>query len=143
MSSHKHISVFRFSLKIAAVMAVLLSVSVAFSQDHVQYQHGSFEQHPQQYVSENPGQEYFQYSNGASGGQAYDLGSPSEHRTVQHGGAPPQNKLYCGIDQNSKSVRGKEPSWRNTNLIPFESFGPGEYVGPSRTPHVPEYPASR
>lgn len=33
----------------------------------------------------------------------------------------------------------REPSWRDAGPIPWQAFGPGEYVGPHRTPHTPEY----
>lgn len=32
-----------------------------------------------------------------------------------------------------------EPRWRDARLLPWESLAYGEYVGPVRTPHVPEY----
>ncbi len=34
---------------------------------------------------------------------------------------------------------GQEVLWRQQQLIPWESFAYGEYVGPHRTPHVGEY----
>lgn len=32
-----------------------------------------------------------------------------------------------------------EPRWGHWGPIPWQAFGPGEYIGPARTPHVPEY----
>src|SRR5690242_10250457 len=32
-----------------------------------------------------------------------------------------------------------EADWSDHRLLPFEPFGPGEYVGPPRLPPVPEY----
>lgn len=33
----------------------------------------------------------------------------------------------------------REPRWRDAQLLPWESLAYGEYVGPARTPHTPEY----
>ncbi len=35
--------------------------------------------------------------------------------------------------------RGREPLWKQQQLIPWESFAYGEYIGPYRTPHVATY----
>jgi polysaccharide export outer membrane protein len=43
-----------------------------------------------------------------------------------------------GVDGCSH-CSGREALWRDERLIPWESFAYGEYVGPSRTPHVDEY----
>ncbi len=32
-----------------------------------------------------------------------------------------------------------EPSWKQQRPIPFQMFGQGEYVGPARAAHTPEY----
>jgi polysaccharide biosynthesis/export protein len=32
-----------------------------------------------------------------------------------------------------------EPGWKNQNSIPWQAFGQGEYVGPARCAHTPEY----
>ena len=32
-----------------------------------------------------------------------------------------------------------DPGWHNLEPIPWQMFGQGEYVGPARLPHVPEY----
>src|SRR5262245_57955157 len=32
-----------------------------------------------------------------------------------------------------------EPDWRDHHLIPWQEYGQGEYVGPPRFSHVPEY----
>ena len=50
-----------------------------------------------------------------------------------------QTKLYCGVDEFSEAGRRGTPSWKNPRMIPFESYGAGEYIGPSRTPHVNAY----
>ncbi|MFM2096163.1 MAG: hypothetical protein RIS70_3287 [Planctomycetota bacterium] len=49
---------------------------------------------------------------------------------------------YCepgfqGVD--CQGAQGCEPRWNATRPIPWQAFGPGEYVGPFRTPHVGEY----
>ncbi len=58
---------------------------------------------------------------------------------------------YCGSAGNVKWIKGvgefqfsrlgREPRWRDEQLIPWEAFAYGEYVGPHRTPHVAEYRA--
>ena len=50
-------------------------------------------------------------------------------------------KHFCGVDQNTRSAKGCncEASWSDSQLIPWETHGFGEYVGPARTPHVPNY----
>lgn len=39
----------------------------------------------------------------------------------------------CRVDRN------REPRWRDARPIPWESMAYGEYIGPPRTPHLPEY----
>ena len=66
--------------------------------------------------------------------------SPSYGPSIQAGAsAPEHSKLYCGVDQFSDPGCTGGPSWRKQQLIPFESYGAGEYIGPSRTPHVNAY----
>lgn len=55
----------------------------------------------------------------------------------QDDGLPPP-RMMRGIDQFSAPDR-REPRWRDGDLVPFENFAYGEYVGPFRTPHVDEY----
>jgi polysaccharide export outer membrane protein len=43
-----------------------------------------------------------------------------------------------GVDCRSGDGCG-EPRWGQWGPIPWQAFGPGEYIGPARTPHVPEY----
>ena len=119
--------------QVAAVMTAMLSGSLAVGQEHIQHQ--------QPFAAQNQaGQEYFQHLQSPPAPQSHAFGNQTGYGTGQpRNAAAQQTKLYCGIDQFSKSVDGREPSWRNKNLIPFENYGPGEYVGPSRTPHVPEY----
>ncbi len=50
-----------------------------------------------------------------------------------------QVKYFNGVDEGSRRFLGEEPSWKNTRMIPWEAFAYGEYVGPHRTPHVPQY----
>ncbi len=44
----------------------------------------------------------------------------------------------CGVHCNGESAC-QDLEWQDSWLIPWEVFAQGEYVGPSRTPHVPEY----
>ncbi len=34
---------------------------------------------------------------------------------------------------------GSEPTWKDKQLLPFDTYGPGEYIGPPRMAHVAEY----
>jgi polysaccharide export outer membrane protein len=63
--------------------------------------------------------------------------------------APPEGYCHqlCG-DACNPEIGGvdclsgdgcREPSWRQWGPIPWQAFAQGEYVGPHRTPHVPEY----
>lgn len=48
------------------------------------------------------------------------------------------SKSYNGVDHHTPFKFG-EAKWRNQSPLPFEQYGYGEYIGPHRTPHVPEY----
>ncbi len=48
------------------------------------------------------------------------------------------SKYFGGVDQNTQFPFG-EAKWRHRSNIPFEQYAYGEYLGPHRTPHVPEY----
>ena len=50
---------------------------------------------------------------------------------------PEHTKILCGVDQYSGA--GRNPRWSDSRLIPWENYSFGEYIGPSRTPHVPAY----
>lgn len=46
-------------------------------------------------------------------------------------------KWIMGVDGSQKTHR--EPGWKDAQPVPFEDMAYGEYIGPFRTPHVPEY----
>ena len=48
------------------------------------------------------------------------------------------SKYYCGVDQQSVHEAGIS-SWNSKRMIPWETYAYGEYIGPARTPHVPQY----
>ena len=48
------------------------------------------------------------------------------------------SKFMSAIDGNSGRF-GAEPGWRNASSMPWEQYAYGEYIGPFRTPHVPDY----
>ncbi len=48
-------------------------------------------------------------------------------------------KHFAGVNEHTRGPRGGEPSWRDAQMIPWEAFAYGEYIGPHRTPHVSEY----
>ena len=49
-----------------------------------------------------------------------------------------QGRFIGGVNQNSRKF-GRESRWGNTGDVPWEAFSYGEYIGPHRTPHVPQY----
>ncbi len=48
-------------------------------------------------------------------------------------------KHFAGVNEYTRGPRGGEPSWRDAEMIPWEAFAYGEYIGPHRTPHMTEY----
>ena len=48
-------------------------------------------------------------------------------------------KHFAGVNEHTHHTLGAEPSWRDAQMIPWEAFAYGEYIGPHRTPHVSEY----
>ena len=49
------------------------------------------------------------------------------------------SKTNCAVDGNSIGRFASEPRWANARQSDWEQFSYGEYIGPFRTPHVPEY----
>lgn len=49
------------------------------------------------------------------------------------------SKAICAVDGNNRGRLAAEPRWVNAKNQAFEQFAYGEYIGPFRTPHVPEY----
>ena len=48
-------------------------------------------------------------------------------------------KNFAGVNEYTRGARGGEPTWRDAQMIPWEAFAYGEYIGPHRPPHVAEY----
>ena len=48
-------------------------------------------------------------------------------------------KHFAGVDENTIRDKSGEPRWKNADMIPWEAFAYGEYIGPHRHPHVAEY----
>ena len=65
------------------------------------------------------------------GGPQFSI--PQDHQ------APGNIKCLEGVDANRCLPNGKEPGWKDSTKIPWEMFAYGEYIGPHRTPHVPDY----
>lgn len=70
----------------------------------------------------------------------------AEHYVVQYdGGGPTGQCETCrtcpirGVDCGDHPGCGPELRWRANRPLPWQVFAHGEYVGPSRTSHVPEY----
>jgi polysaccharide biosynthesis/export protein len=54
------------------------------------------------------------------------------------GGVLPARPML-GVNGNSARGLSREPRWNDQQMVPWESQAYGEYLGPYRTPHVPEY----
>lgn len=48
-------------------------------------------------------------------------------------------KWMLGVDRTTRQRIHSEPQWSDQQLVPWESYAYGEYIGPFRTPHVSEY----
>ena len=78
---------------------------------------------------------------------SYAAGQPY-HQTVQpisnvqcvecQGSPQLAPRMMMGVDGNVCDT-GREPRWKDGKMIPWETYAYGEYIGPYRTPHVPEY----
>lgn len=53
--------------------------------------------------------------------------------------APGPVRSILGVNEYVGRSLGREPTFRDSQLVPWEMFSYGEYIGPHRTPHVPEY----
>jgi hypothetical protein len=51
----------------------------------------------------------------------------------------PQSRVLNGVDGQSWQAPCREPNWASARPILWEEYGQGEYLGPARAPHVPEY----
>ncbi len=58
------------------------------------------------------------------------MSMPSDH------GLP--DRWITGVD-GCRVNPNREPRWRDARPVPWESMAYGEYIGPPRTPHLPEY----
>ncbi len=65
--------------------------------------------------------------------------APTTPRTADTSGFGGPVKFFQGVDQSTRDRLGREPTWEDSGCVPWEEFGYGEYVGPFRTPHVPDY----
>ncbi len=48
-------------------------------------------------------------------------------------------KFYAGVDNGTRRIGNREAKWRSAGNVPFEEFGPGEWIGPHRSPHLGQY----
>jgi polysaccharide export outer membrane protein len=48
------------------------------------------------------------------------------------------DRWVMGVD-GTRVNPNREPRWRDARPVPWESMAYGEYLGPPRTPHLPEY----
>ena len=59
---------------------------------------------------------------------------PSQVQPVQW-----ESPILNGVDCQDCDLSCGEPHWNASRPIPWQVFAHGEYIGPARTPHVPEY----
>ena len=71
-----------------------------------------------------------------AGGYVENAGGFGSRRGYAENG---DTRSLLGVDQHSAGRFGAEARWRNEQFVPWESRAYGEYIGPYRTPHVPEY----
>ncbi len=109
----------------AATMVVLCSGPVLFGQvlDYT----GQYDQAEMQYAQP-------QAMQGFAPAEAYVA-----EQSYSPAGETEQANFICGVDEHSARGQRNESTWRNSRLIPWENYSYGEYIGPSRTPHVPTY----
>ncbi len=74
---------------------------------------------------------------------SFQLGRASTGEAVDHAGFPIELcqctvPMIQGVDSRAHFGAG-EPHWKDARPIPWEVFSQGEYIGPARTVHVPEY----
>jgi len=74
---------------------------------------------------------------GGGGGFGYGGGAAATGTSQRFGSTLP-TRAYQGVNQNTQFPFG-EAKWRHQSNVPFEQFAYGEYIGPHRSPHVPEY----
>ncbi len=53
--------------------------------------------------------------------------------------APGCVKGILGVNEDVCRRLCREPTFQDSQIVPWEMFAYGEYIGPHRTPHVPEY----
>lgn len=53
--------------------------------------------------------------------------------------SPGPVKGILGVNEDVCRSLGREPTFNDSRIVPWEMFAYGEYIGPHRTPHVPEY----
>jgi len=53
--------------------------------------------------------------------------------------APGLVKGMLGVNDQVGYRLGREAEFQDSQIVPWEMFAYGEYIGPHRTPHVPEY----
>ncbi len=89
----------------------------------------------------NPGPG-FNSSHSADNGATYGATHAGEGRFLSEAydtQAPMGFKFMTGVDESRHRFKQAPATWMSQGPIPWEAFAYGEYIGPHRTPHVPEY----
>ena len=72
---------------------------------------------------------------GSGGGVGFAGGFPSTNQPYKSNAV----KNFAGVNEYTRGSGLGEPGWRDAQMIPWEAFAYGEYIGPHRQPHVAEY----
>lgn len=80
---------------------------------------------------------------GSSGGFGWDTGPSADMALscadcVDSAGGQVYRPML-GVDGTTCQRIDGEPRWENAHMIPWEAFAYGEFMGPTRTPHLPQY----
>lgn len=69
----------------------------------------------------------------ANKGRQFNMVGPVQEQS------PGLVKGMLGVNENVCNRLGREAGFQDSQIVPWEMFAMGEYIGPHRTPHVPDY----
>ncbi len=82
--------------------------------------------------------DYWGVQDGEWSGETWSTDSRYSGSTVGLNDYQLPERWITGVD-GSRVNPNREPRWRDARPVPWESLSYGEYIGPPRTPHLPEY----
>lgn len=92
---------------------------------------------PERKTAESPAKGWLSSSESRTEPTEFELVSSLSHIDPQVDPCQYCDPGFRGVE--CEGGNGCEPRWNAMRPIPWQAFGPGEYVGPFRTPHVNEY----